>query len=126
MPRNRSAWAAWNYHDFSSADSKSAGSRVSLTANLNNHYPENVAITGPILTTLNPYRLPDPALTQGVFYHSHPIYDNAAIKAQKEMNLIQGVRGIHFAGAWMGYGFHEDGLGSAVKVSQRMGIDPPW
>jgi predicted NAD/FAD-binding protein len=123
MPRNRKAWAAWNYHDFTpSSKFFSPEPRVSLTANLNDLPGQDLSITDPILTTLNPCRLPDASLIQRMFYYRHPIFDDAAKSAQNEMPKVQGKRGIWFAGAWMGYGFHEDGFRTGIEAAR--GICP--
>ena len=53
-------------------------------------------------------------------------FDYEAIKARKSLNEIQGRRNIWFCGAWTKYGFHEDGLNSAINVAQQFGIKPPW
>ncbi|KAL1851123.1 hypothetical protein Plec18170_006447 [Paecilomyces lecythidis] len=115
MPRNRKAWAAWNYHDFST--SGPSGPLVSLTANLNDLPGQDISITGPILTTLNPPRAPDPWSIQGTFYFRHPVYDSASMQAQNELHHIQGRRNIWFAGAWMREGFHEHGFTTGVKAA---------
>ena len=52
--------------------------------------------------------------------------DREAIEAQKSLPLIQGRGGVYFAGAWTRYGFHEDGLLSAVRIGDLLGIKPPW
>lgn len=123
MPRNKKAWAAWNYHDFT-PPSKDVplDPRVSLTIHLNDLPGQDLSLTGPILTTLNPCRLPSASHVQGTFYYNHPIFDNEARIGQIEMPTIQGQRGIWFAGAWMGYGFHEDGFRTGVEAAR--GICP--
>ena len=56
----------------------------------------------------------------------HPIFDRAAIDAQHELPAIQGKRHTWFCGAWTGYGFHEDGLKSALSVANALGVQAPW
>jgi predicted NAD/FAD-binding protein len=75
---------------------------------------------GPILTTLNPYCIPDPTLTQGTFTYEHPVYDSTTLKAQNKLRSIQGSRNIWFAGAWLGYGFYEDGCTLGLQVAKMM------
>ena len=59
--------------------------------------------------------------------YAHPLFDAAAIAAQKQLWQIQGAQGSWFAGAWMGYGFHEDGLQAGLEVAERMGpMQRPW
>jgi predicted NAD/FAD-binding protein len=56
----------------------------------------------------------------GVFDYAHPVFDLAAIEAQKRLPALQGQQHTYFCGAWMGYGFHEDGLKSGLDVLQRL------
>ena len=80
----------------------------------------------PVLVTLNPGH--DPASETIIDEHSfsHPVFDEKAIKAQSRIADIQGVRGLWFCGAYQRYGFHEDGLLSAVNVVKQMGGTIPW
>ncbi|PMD59603.1 uncharacterized protein K444DRAFT_643379 [Hyaloscypha bicolor E] len=118
MPRNRKAWCAYNYHDFTS--SKLSPSRVSLTANLNTIPSHDILLTGPIFTTLNPIHLPSLSTIQGIYHHKHPIFDHQAQTAQAEMGKLQGKRDIWLAGAWLGYGFHEDGFRSGIEAARAI------
>ena len=54
------------------------------------------------------------------------IFDHGAIDAQAALPALQGRNRSWFAGAWTGYGFHEDGLKSAVAVVEAMGVEVPW
>jgi len=77
-----------------------------------------------------PLRLPDPARTIAEFDYEHPIFDAAAIAALRRLPKQQGRRRLWFAGAWTGYGFHEDGLRSGLAVAQGLcglaqGLPPP-
>lgn len=60
------------------------------------------------------------------FVYDHPQFDLKAIEFQKNLASIQGRDGIYFAGAWTRYGFHEDGILSAVNVGKILGCEPPW
>jgi len=128
MPRNRKAWSAYNYHDFTPSASSSKSKtpqqqpRDSLTAYLNDLPGQDPMLTGPILTTLNPSHLPRSGTIQGIFGYEHPILDHAAQVAQIEMRKIQGSRNIWYAGAWLGYGFHEDGFRTGVEAAR--GVEP--
>ena len=62
----------------------------------------------------------------GHFEYSHPLFDTAAVEAQKKLHLIQGKNRIWFCGAWTGYGFHEDGLRSGLDVARSLGGLIPW
>lgn len=116
MPKRRSAWASWVY--------LGDQSQLSLTYWMNNLQP--LATTQPILVTLNPKTKPDPNLILDEHEFMHPVFDHAAIAAQKRLSEIQGYGGLWFCGAWQGYGFHEDGIASAVRVVESIGGQVPW
>ena len=115
MPRRRSAWAAWNYL----GNGDPAAPEVSVTYWLNRLQPLPFATD--VLVSLNPLSEPAPERTIAVFDYEHPVFDRAAVAAQKRLGAIQGRRGTWFAGAWTGYGFHEDGLRSGLDVAARIG-----
>ena len=102
-------------------------SSVCLTYNMNilQHIP--VDTLGDVLVTLNPIFPPSPALTQGSWSYSHPLYTPKAIRAQALLPKIQNRRGISYCGAWTKYGFHEDGFSSGAKVAvDHLGASIPW
>ena len=70
--------------------------------------------------------MPDEELIHGEFHYRHPVFDSKAIAAQPRLGDIQGKNGLFFAGAWTGFGFHEDGLKSAIAVAKTLGVDIPW
>jgi hypothetical protein len=86
----------------------------------------SVETYGDILVTLNPPKAPAPSLTQATYQYRHPLYNARMVSAQEELEQIQGKRGIWYAGAWTGYGFHEDGFASGMKVGLRLGGQVPW
>ncbi|MBX9267986.1 NAD(P)/FAD-dependent oxidoreductase [Chromobacterium violaceum] len=120
LPRRQAAWSAWNFLADEPDDSRAVG----VSYLLNQLQPLPVAT--PVVVTLNPPRPPDPAKVLGRFRYQHPLLDAAAIAAQKALPSIQGRHGCWFAGAWTGYGFHEDGLKSALRVAQAFGLAPAW
>jgi predicted NAD/FAD-binding protein len=79
-----------------------------------------------VLVTMNPPHAPDPQLTQATISYRHPLYIAAAVRSQNLLESIQGKRGVWFAGAWTGYGFHEDGFGSGIRVGCELGGGVPW
>jgi hypothetical protein len=84
---------------------------------------------GNVLVTLNPPNdlKPRPELMQGdKIEYRHPLYTNAAVRAQRKLANIQGRRGIWYAGAWTGYGFHEDGCTSGLQVARKLGGSTPF
>ena len=132
MPKRRTAWSAWNYLTHSSPpsqpDSHTSGSlqTVCLTYNMNILQALPVPTYGDVLVTLNPHTPPSSALTQASYEYRHPLYNARMVAAQDELEQIQGKRGVWYAGAWTGYGFHEDGFASGMGVGLRLGGSVPW
>jgi predicted NAD/FAD-binding protein len=121
MPQRRKAWASWVYLSEGRADQKPA---VSLSYWMNNLQPLSTA--QPLIVTLNPGREPKPEMVHNDYMFEHPIFDVKAIQAQSNISQIQGKDRLWFCGAYQRYGFHEDGLNSAVKMVEQMGITPQW
>lgn len=121
MPRNRKCWASWVYLNEGRRDEKPV---VSLSYWMNNL--QSLPTQTPVIITLNPARMPqdDKILDRHAF--SHPVFNKGAIEAQGRIKDIQGQRGLWFCGAYQRYGFHEDGLLSAVNMVKSMGHKPQW
>ncbi|MED5423450.1 MAG: amine oxidase, partial [Pseudomonadota bacterium] len=117
----RKCWASWIYLSETQQDKKP---NVSLSYWMNNL--QGLPNDKTILVTLNPDRRPADEHIIDEHMFSHPIFDIAAINAQKQIETIQGKRGLWFCGAYQRYGFHEDGLLSAVNVAKSLGSDIPW
>ncbi len=109
LPQRRSAWAAWNY------ESAPQHEQVCLHYLLNRLQP--LPWRQPVIVSLNPLREPHVGKVIQSFDYEHPIFDHAAIEAQRELRQIQGLRSTWFCGAWAGHGFHEDGLNSGLAVA---------
>jgi predicted NAD/FAD-binding protein len=122
LPRRRRAWAAWNYARAAHQGREQAA--VCLHYLINRLQP--LPWQQPVIVSLNPdpARAPDPALVHGRWLYSHPVFDRAAVAAQKALPGIQGRSRVWFCGAWTRYGFHEDGLMSALAVVQ--GLRERW
>jgi len=116
LPRRRLAWAAWNYER--SADTGREQAAVCLHYWLNRLQP--LPWTKPVIVSLNPLREPDPARVLARIDYSHPVFDLAAIDAQRRLPEFQGASHVWFAGAWTGYGFHEDGLASGLAAADAL------
>lgn len=114
MPQSRKVWSAWNYL----SDGAQKRARVSVTYWLNRLQP--LPFKTPLFVSLNPLREPHAAKTLAEFEYEHPIFDAAAIEAQRRLPALQGRRGVWFAGAWTGFGFHEDGLRSGLAVAAAL------
>jgi uncharacterized protein len=122
LPRRRLAWAAWNYARAASAGSEQAG--VCLHYLINRLQP--LPWPQPVVVSLNPdpAAMPRADTVVGDFHYSHPVFDVAAVQAQRQLPSIQGTSHLWFCGAWTRYGFHEDGLMSAHTVAQ--GLRAQW
>jgi uncharacterized protein len=114
MPRKKRAWAAWNYERAADASHESA--RVCLHYWLNLLQP--LPFSTDVFVSLNPIKPIAPHLVLGEFQYDHPVFDLPAIEAQARMPLLQGQQRTWFAGAWMGYGFHEDGFKAGRAAAQ--------
>lgn len=121
MPQHQQCWASWVYLSEQQED-KSNG--VSLSYWMNNLQSLDTKI--PIIITLNPARRPKEALIIDEHHFTHPIFDYHAIVSQSKIQRIQGKRNFWFCGAYQRYGFHEDGLLSAVNVVKALGGSIPW
>jgi predicted NAD/FAD-binding protein len=106
MPQRQLAWAAWNYERSASAEREQQ--QVCLHYWINHLQP--LPFDQPVIVSLNPLREIDPAQVLGRYAYDHPVFDLAAIEAQRHMAALQGQQRTWYAGAWLGYGFHEDGL----------------
>jgi predicted NAD/FAD-binding protein len=121
MPKEQKCWASWVYLSQGREDKSKD---VSLSYWMNNL--QGLDPAHPLIVTLNPGRRPQEDLILDEHSFSHPIFDLKAIKAQGQVKDIQGKNGLWFCGAYQRYGFHEDGLLSAVNVAKAMGVDIPW
>jgi uncharacterized protein len=115
LPAER-AWSAWNY--------ESRTGELGLEPQLCVHYLINklqpLPFNTPIIVSLNPVREPHADHVIREFAYSHPVFDQAATDAQRALPSLQGQRNTWFAGAWTGYGFHEDGLRSGLEAAARL------
>jgi len=116
LPANPKTWAAWNYERAASSERES--SRVCLHYLLNRL--QRIPFVQPVVVSLNPLHDIDPATIVGEYDYAHPVFDLAAIEAQKRLPLLQGQQHTWYAGAWTGYGFHEDGLKSGLQVGRAL------
>ncbi len=119
MPRRRAAWSSWNYLG------AREGGAPSLTYWMNQL--QDLGPAGPVFVTLNPGTAPDPATVIHTESFAHPLFDAEAIKAQRALWSLQGVRRTWFCGAYFGAGFHEDGLQAGLAVAEALGgVRRPW
>ncbi|KTD32934.1 flavin containing amine oxidoreductase [Legionella nautarum] len=111
MPKNKKAWASWNYLDIQSTaptityymnrlQSIHSNQDFFVSVNLVNEIAENQIIQS--------------------FKYAHPCLNVSALKAQKQINLINGMNNTYYAGSYWGYGFHEDGVNSAINTCKLL------
>ncbi len=121
LPHRRAAWAAWNYEHAGEPGRERAG--VCLHYLINQLQP--LPFAQPVVVSLNPVREPRPQDVLAEFDYAHPVFDQAAVDAQRRVPMLQGRRQTWFCGAWTGYGFHEDGLRSGLDVARQLAESQP-
>jgi predicted NAD/FAD-binding protein len=120
MPKRRRAWSSWNY--LAQPGSDAAPPCVTYWMNRLQNLPgRNVFVT------LNPRREPAPGSVFAVQDFAHPVFDAASLAAQRAIWALQGTRRLWFCGAYLGAGFHEDGLQAGLAVAEQLGgVRRPW
>lgn len=124
LPSNRKAWAAWNYASPGKLAQNLGQTPVSVSYLVNRLQP--LPTETPVIVTLNPWREPEAAKTYRQIHYAHPVFDGPAIDAQAAIKKISGQNRTLYAGAWLGYGFHEDGFASAVRAASQLAPLPDW
>ncbi len=110
MPQNKNVWASWNYLE--------SDSTLSVTYWMN--LLQNLNTSQNFFVSLNPeINIDKKKIRKKVLYH-HPTYTFETFDAQKKIQLIQGQDNLWFCGAYLGYGFHEDGISSGLKVAKDL------
>lgn len=118
LPVRRKAWAAWNAW---LPRDPTESCTVSYCMNL----LQGIESPDPFIVTLNRTAAIDPDKVLRRMSYDHPVYSTASVAAQQRKPEIQGRRHTWFAGAYWGWGFHEDGMRSAVEVAQALGVQWP-
>jgi predicted NAD/FAD-binding protein len=122
MPRRKRVWSSWNYI----GDHQSEGARPLCVTYWMNRL-QNLDNRHPLFVTLNPSRDIDPAKRIESFRYTHPLFDQRALDAQKQLWRLQGGRNTWFCGAYFGYGFHEDGLQAGLAAAEDLAdVRRPW
>jgi uncharacterized protein len=114
LPRRRRAWASWNYHLLESPDG-----RATVTYHMNRL--QSLSAEREFCVTLNRTTAVAPEKVIRTISYSHPVYTSRGVKAQARVAEISGRNRTHFCGAYWGWGFHEDGVVSALRVAERFG-----
>jgi predicted NAD/FAD-binding protein len=114
LPRRKAAWAAWNYL----VPERDSGG-VALTYDMN--ILQNIAAPVEFCVSLNLEERLDPAKVLRRMVYRHPTYSPESLAARRRLSEINGVNRTYYAGAYWGYGFHEDGVNSALEVCRHFG-----
>lgn len=122
LPKRKMLWGAWNYFGRRHANDATGDLCVSYWMNRLQGYRTR----DPLVVTLNPNRAIDKDLEISRTSFDHPIFDHAALDAQRRIWAIQGQRNTFFCGAHLGSGFHEDGLQAGLAVAELLGAKRPW
>jgi predicted NAD/FAD-binding protein len=115
LPRKKIAWAAWNYLSTASTSGKETVSVSYLINKL-----QRLPIEKAVIVTLNPASKIDKNKVVKELSYQHPLFTKDTIMAQRELGNIQGRQGVYFSGAWLRYGFHEDGILSSKSVINKL------
>jgi uncharacterized protein len=115
LPRRRRAWASWNYHLL-----ENPGDRTTVTYHMNRL--QSLSAERDFCVTLNRTQEIDPAHVIRRIQYAHPVYTAGSVRAQQRFAEISGRERTHFCGAYWGWGFHEDGVVSALRVAKRFGV----
>ncbi len=122
LPTRKAAWAAWNYERAVAqkyeSTTPSAAPAVCLHYLLNRLQP--LPWAQPVVVSLNPLRSIPEQHVLGHYAYAHPVFDTVAIKAQRQIPWLQGQQNTYYCGAWMGYGFHEDGLKAGQSAATQL------
>jgi len=121
MPSRKAAWSSWNYQARSGMDSDRP---VPVTYWMNRL--QNIDPKIPLFASLNPWTPPATDLVLGRYEYEHPVFSRDTVSAQQSLAMIQGARNTWYCGAYCGFGFHEDGLKSGIRVARSLGVEPPW
>lgn len=114
LPRRRRAWASWNFHL-----QQEQAPRTTVTYHMNRL--QSLSADREFCVTLNRTEAIDPESVLRVLRYDHPVYTPAGLAAQRRFGEVSGVRRTHYCGAYWGYGFHEDGVVSGLRVCESFG-----
>ena len=113
MPKNKKVWSSWNYLQ----DSEKVNE---LTVTYWMNKLQNLGTDTNIFVSLNPFKKPKKDKIFKVINYEHPLYTFETFRKQKKIDAIQGKSNIWFCGAYLGYGFHEDGISSSMNIARRI------
>jgi uncharacterized protein len=114
LPRRRRAWASWNYHLLDQPSDRST-----VTYHMNRL--QSLLTDTQLCVTLNRTQAIDPEKVIRKLDYAHPVFTREGVRAQQRVAEISGCNRTSYCGAYWGFGFHEDGVKSALRVAQRFG-----
>jgi len=117
MPQNIKTWSSWNF-----IKNKKENTNFTLTYWMNNL--QKLQTSKEYFVTINPQKIPENIHNETFF--THPKFNLQTMKYQSKLKDLQGMNNTFFCGAYHGYGFHEDGIQSAVYISKMLNVDIPW
>jgi predicted NAD/FAD-binding protein len=117
MPRRRAAWSSWNFHL-----TEERAARTTVTYWMN--HLQRLDARRQYFLTLNREEAIDPSKVLRRCTYDHPVYTAAGVAAQHRRAEVSGVRRTHYCGAWWGWGFHEDGVVSGLRVCEEIANIP--
>lgn len=119
LPKRAHARAAWNYQTWRG----SAGAPPTLTMTYDLNRLQSIPGPKHYLVSVNPGDRVAPDSILAEFDYAHPVYSMRTLKAQRDLSAVNGARSTHFAGAYLGYGFHEDGVQAGAAVARSLGVE---
>ena len=120
LPQKKIAWAAWNYERAKQTGRGSAHESTNVCLHYLLNMLQPLPFAQSVVVSLNPLREIARKHIMAEYDYAHPVFDLAAIRAQADIAALQGQQDTYFCGAWTGYGFHEDGLKSGLKVAEQL------
>ena len=121
MPKRKGAWSSWNYNSGYVHDIYK-GVPITYWVNL----LQKINCSENVFITLNPNQQINKDCIVYKTSYEHPVFNTKTVKAIRYIESMQGAKNTWFCGAWMGFGFHEDGLVSGLNVAKKFGCYPPW
>ncbi len=113
LPKNKSAWASWSVN-------KHADSKPVCTVNYYMNLLQSLPCSSPVIVSLNQHEyINNRKILLSKKYH-HPVYNKNTLNSQQKINQLQGHDNMFFCGAYLGWGFHEDGARSGVAVADLL------
>lgn len=122
LPKRKAAWASWNYIE---PTGEHQGCRPAITYWMNRL--QHLPVDTPVMVTLNPFGDIQDSKVLGRYDYEHPIFDAASHEARGKLMTMQGHNSTWFCGAYMGDGFHEDGIQAGLAVAEMISqVERPW